>query len=80
MIIQYEHHGAVVSVDEKLKGQYREHCLCFKCGHFDPANREKNCPIANVLCSICVLENVTTPVYECPKFVPDRRRRRKNEN
>lgn len=73
MITMYEHHGKVVSVDASLKGKHREHCLCFKCHNFDPENREKNCPIANALYSICVLTGVTTPVYECPEFVPDSR-------
>ena len=67
-IVQYKHHGTLVMVDEELQGMHRQHCLCFRCANFHPESREGNCPIANVLFSICVLENVTTPVYECPKF------------
>jgi hypothetical protein len=67
-ILRYEHHGAVVAVDEDLKGKHREHCLCFKCGWFKPEDRDKNCPIANLLFAVCVLHNLTTPVYECPEY------------
>lgn len=70
MIVQYTHHDALVSVDEDLKGKHRNHCLCYKCGSFKPETREGNCPIANKLFQICVDENVVTPVYECPVFVP----------
>ena len=68
-IVKYEHHVCEVSVDENLKGRHREHCLCYRCSRFAPANREQNCPIANTVYSLCVLQNLTLPVWECPSFV-----------
>lgn len=67
-IITYEHYGALVFVDENLKGKHRENCLCWKCGSFKPGMPE-NCPIAQKLYKICVKESLVTPVYECPVFV-----------
>ena len=72
MIVQYEHHGAKVFVDEALKGKHREHCLCHKCGKFTPENRETNCKIASLLFQVCVLCDVTTPVFECPNYEDNR--------
>ena len=69
MITKYIHHGVEVFVEEELKGKHREHCLCFKCKNFKPGMPETNCPIANLLYAVCIAENVTTPVYECPKFI-----------
>jgi hypothetical protein len=66
---KYEHHGTKVSVQPHLKGKHREHCLCWQqCKYFKPESREENCAIANALYAICVLCNVTTPVWECPKY------------
>ena len=67
-IIQYEHHGRMVYVDEDLKGRHREHCLCFRCAKFHPEDRAKNCPIANLNYAMDVLLNLVTPVWECPEF------------
>ena len=67
-IVHYEHHGAEVSVRADLKGQHREHCLCFGCSKFKPDNRDKNCPIANRVFQTCVDENIVSPVWECPEF------------
>lgn len=67
MIVQYEHHGAIVSVREDLKGKHREHCLCFSCKHFNPGTAA-NCEIAQATYENCVKFNTTTPVFECPKF------------
>lgn len=67
MIVEYEHHGAKVFVDESLKGTHREHCLCFKCGNFHPGTPE-NCKKAQRLYQLCVDENMVTPVFECPSF------------
>lgn len=67
-IIKYEHHGNMVYVDEELKGKHRAHCLCWSCKLFTPQDRDGNCPTANLLYSLCVLEGLTTPVYECPKY------------
>ena len=69
-IVQYEHHGVLVSVREHLKGRHREHCLCWRCGRFRPTDRSGNCPIANTLYALCVLAGITTPVWECPQFKP----------
>jgi len=68
-IIQYEHYGRMVYVDEDLKGKHREHCLCFRCAKFHPENREKNCSSANLNYAMDVLLNLVTPVWECPEFV-----------
>lgn len=57
-----------VAVQEDLKGLHRNHCLCWKCGNFTPENRDLNCPIANLVYAVCVAENLTLPVWECPKF------------
>lgn len=68
MIVEYEHHDVLVFVDSELKGKHRDHCLCFKCDNFDPKDRVANCPVANLLYAFCVLNDMVTPVYECPKF------------
>jgi len=67
-IVQYLHHGRVVFVQSRLKGQHREHCLCYRCKLFLPESRQGNCPIANLLYAVCVCTGVTTPVWECPEF------------
>ena len=69
MIKKYEHHETEVSVQTHLEGKHREHCLCWqKCKFFKPEDRMGNCPIANLLFSVCVLCDLTTPVWECPKY------------
>jgi len=65
----YIHHGKEVHVREDLKGKHREHCLCHSCHCFNPENRATNCPIANLVYSICVLDNLVLPVWECPDFI-----------
>jgi hypothetical protein len=65
---QHEHHGATIRVDSELKGQHRNHCLCFKCGSFKPGTPE-NCAIAQATYENRVKFNTVTPVYECPVFV-----------
>jgi len=68
-IEKYEHHGTEVAVQSHLKGKHREHCLCWQgCKHFKPKDRLNNCRIANLLYSVCVMCNLTTPVFECPKY------------
>ena len=69
-IVQYEHHGQLVSVDEDLKGTHREHCLCFRCARFTALTgpREANCPISNKVFTLCVEHNLCLPVFECPEF------------
>ena len=66
-IIQYEHHGAMVSVDEDLKGKHREHCLCFRCDFFHPDSPE-NCDKAEQNYRACRINDMVMPVYECLKF------------
>lgn len=67
-IIKYEHHGRVVSVMEKDKGNHRQHCLCWQgCKLFKP-NTPENCKIAQEVYELNVKHNLTTPVFECPVF------------
>lgn len=66
-VVQYEHHGAVVSVRESLKGLHREYCLCYRCVSFKPGE-EDNCPMAKALYALCVQFDMVTPVWECSKF------------
>lgn len=67
-IIEYEHHGRMVKVDEDLKGKHRDHCLCYRdCLNFKPGTAE-NCPIAQAIYKNCVDHGVTTPVFECVKY------------
>jgi len=66
---QYEHHGESVYVISELKGQHRKNCLCFNgCLKFKPGEPD-NCPIAQAVYENCVKYNITTPMYECPKFI-----------
>jgi hypothetical protein len=69
MLEQYEHHGKQMWVRSDLKGQHRDHCLCYQCTKFNFEDREANCPIANALFHFDVLADVTTPVWECAEFV-----------
>ena len=64
---RYTHHGREVSVVAAVKGQHRDHCLCFACSKFKPGTPE-NCPIAQATYENCVKHNLVTPVYECPEF------------
>ena len=64
----YNHHGNVVNVRRGFKGKHRQHCLCWECGEFFPDDRDLNCPIANLIYRICVLEKLVLPVWECPNF------------
>jgi len=67
-IIEYNHHGTDVKVQEHLKGKHREHCLCFQgCKKFKPGT-DDNCKRAQHLFTFCVLLNMTTPVWECPDY------------
>lgn len=66
--IKYEHWGRDVWVKEEDKGQHRKYCLCWGCMKFDPNDRNENCPIANAVYSLCVLQNLVLPVWECPEF------------
>lgn len=71
-IIKYEHHGVEVFVDEDLKGKHRGHSLCWKgCKRFHPEDREKNCCIANLIYALDVALGLTTPVWECSKFIEE---------
>lgn len=67
-IIQYIHHGTLVSVREHLQGRHRDHCLCFAgCAYFKPGTGD-NCPRAQELYEFDVRYDMTTPVWECPLF------------
>jgi len=69
-IVKYEHHGEFVCVRDDLKGKHRQHCLCYAgCARFKP-EKPDNCIIAQALYSLCVIHNVTTPVWECPEYFP----------
>jgi len=70
---KYIHHGEEVTVFSELKGTHREHCLCWNgCKHFKPnvpgQKNSENCIMANGLYEFDVKFNLTTPVFECPKF------------
>lgn len=64
---KYVHHGKEVTVVSELKGKHRDVCLCYSCVNFHPG-AENNCPIARKVYSLCVEENLTTPVIECPAY------------
>ena len=66
-IIEYEHYGVKVKVDEDLKGKHRQMCLCWRCSDFKPG-QVSNCYIAQKLYNICVEYNLVTPVFECMIF------------
>ena len=69
MIIQYEHHGKIVSVKKKLKGRHKNSCLCYApCAKFDPMEGDNGCLIASEVYANCVKFNIVTPVWECPEF------------
>jgi hypothetical protein len=65
---KYVHHGKKTWVIGALKGKHRSVCLCFHCQKFKPTDRENNCLISNMVYSLCVLENLVLPVWECPGF------------
>ena len=67
--VQYIHHGVNVFVREDLKGKHSEFCLCYSCDKFKPLNRDENCPKANMLYNFDVVNDMVTPVWECPDFV-----------
>lgn len=67
-IIEYEHHGGVVSVREDLKGRHWAHCLCSRCAIFKKGD-ENPCEISRSAFAVCVKYNVTLPMWECPDFV-----------
>lgn len=64
----YSHHGNGVWTREDLMGKHWDHCLCHSCAKLNMEDREKNCPIANVLYRLCVLLKIVIPVWECPNF------------
>jgi len=66
--VQYEHFDADVWVREDLKGQHKEHCLCYSCLRFCPDDRNRNCRRANLIYRVCVMLDMVLPVWECPEF------------
>lgn len=75
-IIRYKHHtDKYVAVQEKLKGKHRKHCLCHYCQCLKPDNNGVgNCKIAQLLFSICYINDIVTPVWECPNFIGDEKK------
>ena len=67
MIIQYEHHGALVNVQATLQGRHKEFCLCYTCANFHP-NTLDNCLIAQATYEHNVRYSITTPMWECPAY------------
>jgi hypothetical protein len=68
-IIKFDHHGAIVSCREDLKGKHREYCLCFQCDKLFVDDLDKNCKIAQALFRLDILAEITTPVFYCKEFV-----------
>ena len=69
--LKYKHHGKVyVWVRSDLKGEHRNHCLCYDCSKYHPGSAG-NCPVAQILYEACLLNDMVTPVWECPKFAQD---------
>lgn len=66
----YKHFDKNVMVREDLKGKHRNFCLCWNCTKFNPDDRKGNCSVANHVYSLCVLEDLVLPVWECPIFEP----------
>ena len=67
-IVEYKHHGAKVKVQSALRGQHREHCLCWQdCKKFKPGT-EEHCKKAALLYAFCRAFNMVTPVWECPDY------------
>jgi hypothetical protein len=68
-IVKYTHHGREVSVQSHLIGRHAEHCLCWQnCAKFKPDDPDNNCPTANFLFAFCKLQDMVTPVWECPNY------------
>ena len=69
MFEKYKHHDGEVWVRSDLKGKHRENCLCMQgCKKFKPNDFENHCKKASLLYAYCRLNNMTTPVWECPDF------------
>lgn len=67
-IARYIHHGQKVSVQKRLQGKHRSHCLCWQgCVFFKP-DTEGNCPIAKALFALDKLYMLVTPVWECASY------------
>lgn len=72
-ITWYEHQwkdkSAIVAVREVMKGDHREFCLChYPCARFHPDDPNNQCPRAHELYQYCKLNDMVTPVWECPDF------------
>jgi hypothetical protein len=70
MFTRYEHHGATVWVRDDLRGEHRDHCLCFDCKRFHPGSAG-NCKVAQATYENCIKHGIVTPVWECPTFRQD---------
>ena len=69
-VIRYKHHNKMVYTEQLLKGTHRAHCLCYRCGKFNPIECALNCPTANLLFAVCIKCGITAPVFECPDWKP----------
>jgi hypothetical protein len=67
MFVTYSHHNEVVWTRLSTRGLHRMVCLCYSCKSFKPET-PANCPIAQRVYETCLQHNLTTPVFECPKF------------
>jgi hypothetical protein len=73
-VVWYRHEwkdtSAIVAVREVIKGDHRDFCLCwYPCARFHPDNMDNQCPRAYELYQFCKLNDMVTPVWECPDFV-----------
>ena len=68
--VKYVHHDKEVNVFAAHKGEHRLFCLCHNhCRFFKPElPPEENCPLAQENYEMCVRNNMTLPVFECPKY------------
>ena len=68
MYKKFMHHGVEVTGREDLIGTHRDHCLCYHCDKLNIDDRTKNCKIASLLFQVCVLTEITAPVFYCKEF------------
>jgi hypothetical protein len=66
-VVEYEHHGRIVSVMAGNRGKHRRNCICYSCAQFKPGQPD-NCAKAQELYELCKRQGVTTPVWECSTY------------
>jgi hypothetical protein len=64
------HGGREAYVREDLAGKHWEHSLCIKCDNY-LRNGAYGCAIATELMAFNLKTGTTTPMWECPDFVPE---------